>query len=267
MKPVTVIRGAGPIILGQPHSGTFVPDEIRANLNELGQDLRDTDWHVPQLYDGLLNSATVVRANFNRYVIDANRDPRGTSLYPGQNTTELVPASTFDGKPIWDRPPTGADIIAHLEKFHGAYHSTLAAEIARVKAKHGYAVLYDCHSIRSEIPYLFDDQLPDMNIGDNGGTTCSPLITAAIERVCVKQSKYSHVVNGRFKGGWTTRHYGNPKGGIHAVQMELAQHQYLASEKPPFNYNESKADALRVVLRNILEEIQQIVQSGRLMEI
>ncbi len=266
MRPVTVTRGAGPIILGQPHSGTFVPDEIWANLNQLGQDLRDTDWHVPQLYGGLLDGVTVVRANFSRYVIDANRDPKGISLYPGHNTTELVPTSTFDGAPIWHQLPTDTDIAFRLVKFHGAYHSALASEIARVKAEHGFAVLYDCHSIRSEIPYLFNDQLPDLNIGDNDGATCSPLITAAIEGVCAKQSKYSHIVNGRFKGGWTTRHYGNPRDGVHAIQMELAQHQYLASEKLPFHYDENKSNALRVVLRNILEAIQHSVQSSRLME-
>lgn len=266
MNPVTVIRGSGPIVLGQPHSGTYVPDEIWRHLNELGRGLQDTDWHVPQLYDGLLDGATIVRANFNRYVIDANRDPSGTSLYPGQNTTELVPTSTFDGVDIWHDRPSDADISDRLERFHSPYHKALTAEIARVKAEHGCAVLYDCHSIRSKIPRLFDDQLPDLNIGDNCGVTCSRALTAAIDSECAKQSAYSHVTNGRFIGGWTTRHYGNPKNGIHAVQMELAQRQYLACEKPPFNYDERKAEPLRDILRNILEKIQHIAQSGLLTE-
>ena len=266
MTPVTVMRGTGPIILGQPHSGTFVPEDIWANLNDLGRELRDTDWHVPQLYDGLLDGVTVVRANFSRYVIDANRDPQGASLYPGQNTTGLVPTSTFDNEVIWHGLPSDADIASRLNRFHGAYHSALEAEIARVKAEHGMAILYDCHSIRSEIPYLFDDQLPDMNIGDNGGTTCSPLVTAAIERVCSLQTQYSYIVNGRFKGGWTTRHYGNPEGGVHSVQMELAQCRYLQGEEPPFCYDEDKAENLRVVLRSILAEIQHAVQTGLVTE-
>ena len=157
MKPVTVIRGTGPVILGQPHSGTKIPDAIFSRLNETGRLLLDTDWHVPQLYDGLLPEATIVRANFSRYVIDANRAPDGTSLYPGQNTTELVPVSTFDGEPIWHTEPAQAEIAARLESFHRAYHSALQSEIVRVRRINGVAVLYDCHSIRSEIPHLFDD--------------------------------------------------------------------------------------------------------------
>ncbi len=267
MKPVTVIPGTGPIILGQPHSGTFVPDDIWANLNDTGRQLLDTDWHVPTLYDGLLDGVTLVRANFSRYVIDANRDPQGTSLYPGQNSTELVPTTTFDDCAIWHKPLSKADRSTRLDTYHRAYHLALQSEIERVKAAHGFAVLYDCHSIRSEIPHLFDDRLPDLNIGDNGGTTCSPHITAAIERVCARQTDYSHVVNGRFKGGWTTRHYGQPDEGVHAVQMELAQRLYLHSEEPPFVYDEEKAVNLRRVLRDILEEIQTTIQSNLVTEV
>ena len=266
MKLVTVIHGTGPVILGQPHSGTFVPDHIWANLNDTGRQLLDTDWHVPTLYGGLLDDVTVVRANFSRYVIDANRDPQGTSLYPGQNSTELVPITTFDDMPIWKDPLSEADQSMRLDTFHRVYHRALQCEIERVKAAHGFAVLYDCHSIRSEIPHLFNNSLPDLNIGDNGGTTCSPLITAVIERVCKRQTGYSHVVNGRFKGGWTTRHYGRPGEGVHAVQMELAQRLYLQSEEPPFTYDEQKAADLRRVLSDILEEIQTTIQTSLVTE-
>ena len=267
MKTVAVIPGTGPIILGQPHSGTFVPDDIWANLNDAGRQLQDTDWHVPSLYNGLLDGVTVVRANFSRYVIDANRDPQGTSLYPGQNTTELVPITTFDDKAIWHKTPSDIEKFNRLDAFHRAYHLALQSEIDRVKAEHGFAVLYDCHSIRSEIPHLFDDRLPDLSIGDNSGTTCSPHITAAIERICAGQADYSHVVNGRFKGGWTTRHYGWPDDGVHAVQMELAQRLYLQSEEPPFAYDEKKAVNLRRVIRAILEEIQTTIQTSLVTEV
>ncbi len=267
MKPVTVIHGTGPIIMGQPHSGTFVPDDIWENLNDTGRQLLDTDWHVPSLYDGLLDGVTIVRANFSRYVIDANRDPQGISLYPGQNSTDLIPATTFDDKAIWLKPLSEADKSMRLDAYHRVYHRALQSEIDRVKAEHGFAVLYDCHSIRSEIPHLFDDRLPDLNVGDNGGTTCLPHITAAIERVCAVAADYSHVVNGRFKGGWTTRHYGQPDEGVHAVQMELAQRLYLQSEKPPFAYDEKKAANLRRILADILEEIQITIQTNLVTEV
>jgi N-formylglutamate deformylase len=259
MKLVDVVQGSCPIILGQPHSGTLVPDDIYADLNDLGRQLVDTDWHVPQLYDGLLDNVTVVKANFSRYVIDPNRDPQGTNLYPGQNSTGLVPFSTFDGEPIWQTKPTTDDIQQRLKTYHGEYHQLLSAEIARVKGMHGVAVVYDCHSIRSKIPYLFDNLLPDLNIGDNSGKSCGNEITFGIEKVCQSIKTHTHVVNGRFRGGWTTRHYGNPQEGVHAVQMELAQRAYLKSESVPFDYDEKKASSLRSVLSDILQGITNTI--------
>jgi formiminoglutamase len=259
MKLVDIIQGDSPIILGQPHSGTYVPDHIYADLNELGRQLLDTDWHVPTLYDGLIEGATVVRANFSRYVIDANRSPEGTSLYPGQNTTTLVPLSSFDGEPIWKKVPTPDDIQERLNAYHRVYHQALEAEIARVRSKFGIAVLYDCHSIRSKIPFLFDDQLPDLNVGDSSGASCAPALTKAVAKVCNSVKTHSSVVNGRFKGGWTTRHYGQPESGIHAIQMELAQRAYLKTEVLPFEYDESKASSLRSVLSDIFKEISKTI--------
>ncbi|MEP1229334.1 MAG: N-formylglutamate deformylase [Litorimonas sp.] len=256
MNPVDVKEGHGPIILGQPHSGTYVPADIYEDLNELGRKLLDTDWHVPQLYENLLPDATIVSANFSRYVIDANRDPEGASLYPGQNTTQLVPLMSFDGKPIWENPPDEAKITRRKEVFHTAYHNALKAQIVRVKSAHGFAILYDCHSIRSEIPFLFDDRLPDFNIGDNDGMTCHNAITQAVHKACMAQAEFSYVVNGRFRGGWTTRYYGQPDIGVHAIQMELAQRRYLQTEEPPFAYDHDKAKPLRAILANILEAIQ-----------
>jgi formiminoglutamase len=252
MTPVHVTRGDGPVILAFPHVGTDLPEDVRAALNAEGRRLRDTDWHVDRLYDGLLPGATTVTATFHRYVIDANRDPAGTSLYPGQNTTGLVPLTDFDGQPIWDRPPDAAEIARRLAAFHAPYHAALAAEVARVRARHGIAILYDCHSIRSRIPFLFDGPLPDLNIGTNGGTTCDPRIAAAALRHAAART---HVLDGRFKGGWTTRHYGRPGQGVHAIQMELAQATHLATETPPFAWDAVKAAALRPVLAAILHDI------------
>ena len=187
-------------------------------------------------------------------MIDANRGPDDASLYPGQNTTGLVPLTDFDGQPIWQVEPSAEEIAERKEHFHAPYHAALAAEIERVRARHGVAILYDCHSIRSHIPFLFEGTLPDFNIGTNGGASCDPRIEAATLALCAATGR-SHVLNGRFKGGWTTRHYGQPARGVHAIQMELAQSTHLATEAPPFDYDPAKADALRVTLKAILTKL------------
>lgn len=260
MSAVEIRRGASPVILGFPHTGLYVPGPIAARLNPNGQLLADTDWHVDRLYDGLLEDATTVRATFHRYVIDANRDPAGVSLYPGQNTTGLVPETDFDGEPIWlpGEEPTEADVAERVRDFHAPYHAALASEIARVKKLHGLAVLFDCHSIRSRIPFLFDGELPSFNIGTNDGTTCAPEIEQAAVETCRAAETYTSVLNGRFKGGWTTRHYGRPDSGVHAIQMELAQSTHLAEEEPPFGYDTRKAEDLRQHLRFVLRRIETV---------
>ncbi|SMO88542.1 N-formylglutamate deformylase [Paracoccus laeviglucosivorans] len=254
MIPVQVAQGDSPVILGLPHTGTWLPRHIHAALNARGQLLADTDWHIEQLYDGLLPGVTTVRATFHRYVIDANRGPDDASLYPGQNTTGLVPLTDFDGEPIWDVSPTPDDIAARREQFHAPYHAALASEIARVRARHGVAVLYDCHSIRSHIPFLFPGTLPDFNIGTNSGASCAPAIEAAVHEVAAATGRPC-VLNGRFKGGWTTRHYGQPGTGVHAIQMELAQSTHLTHEAPPFAYDPDKSRELRVTLGAILTKL------------
>ena len=265
MNPVEITCGSSPVILGLPHTGTYVPPDIMGRLNAEGRKLRDTDWHVHTLYDGLLDGATTVRATFHRYVIDANRDPTGTSLYPGQSTTGLVPLTDFDNQPIWQpgAEPTADDITTRLKAFHAPYHDALRAEIDRVVALHGVAVLYDCHSIRSMCPFLFDGRLPDFNIGTNDGATSAPALEAAVTGICSETEGYNHVVNGRFRGGWTTRHYGRPRTGVHAIQMELAQATHLATETPPFDLDPGKAARLRKPLAAILARLQEIALTMR----
>ncbi|HCP82354.1 MAG TPA: N-formylglutamate deformylase [Octadecabacter sp.] len=258
MTPVTVTQGTSPIVLGLPHSGTFVPDDVVSSLNDTGRKLADTDWHIDRLYDGLLAGVTTVRAKFHRYVIDANRDPKGGSLYPGQNTTTLVPLTDFDGVGIWDTPPTSADVTRRCREFHTPYHEALQAELARVRGLHGVAILYDCHSIRSDIPFLFEGVLPDFNVGTNLGATCAAKIEATAVAICEDALGYSATVNGRFKGGWTTRHYGQPQSGIHSIQMELAQSTYLTHEEAPWTYDQGKADRLRPHLKHILTALAEL---------
>jgi formiminoglutamase len=252
--PVEVTRGDGPVVLGLPHAGIHVPEDIRGRLNETGRALTDADWHIHHLYAGLLAGVTTVRARVHRYVIDVNRDPFGESLYPGQNTTGLVPLTDFDGRPIWregDEPDAG-EVATRRAAFHAPYHAALEAELNRIRRLHGFAILYDCHSIRSRIPFLFEGILPDFNIGTFGGMTCAPGIEAAVAGICGAAEGYRTVLNGRFKGGWTTRHYGRPAEGLHAIQMELAQSTYLSAEAPPWACDAARADLLRSHLRTIL---------------
>ncbi len=264
MTPVEVLQGDAPVVLGLPHTGTFVPDDIRARLNGRGRTLADTDWHIDRLYEDLLPGATTVRATFHRYVVDANRDPAGASLYPGQNTTSLVPLTDFDGQPIWAEPPAAAEIETRCQQWHAPYHAALRAELDRVRDLHGVAILYDCHSIRSRIPFLFRGILPDFNIGTNDGVTCAPVIETAAYGLCLAEDAYSTVLNGRFKGGWTTRHYGRPHQGIHAIQMELAQSAYLGMETPPWPYDPVRAERLRRPLARLLGKLAHIALEGDL---
>ncbi len=263
MNAVDVIRGDGPLVLGQPHGGTFVSDKLMARMNARGRALSDTDWHIARLHDGLLPGATIVRSNVHRYVIDANRDPAGISLYPGQNTTGLCPVTDFDGADIWlpGQSPGEDEIEARRETYHAPFHAALTAELNRVQEIHGIAILYDCHSIRSEIPFLFKGRLPVFNIGTNDGETCSAVIEQEVYDRCRAERPESVVLNGRFKGGWTTRHYGRPDEGIHAVQMELAQRVYM-NEEPPWAYREDRAENVRPVLADILNSLDRLARSG-----
>lgn len=260
--PVEIVRGDLPLVLGVPHAGTFMPQAVRAGLNGTGAAFSDTDWHMDRLYEGLVPGATMVRATFHRYVIDANRDPSGQSLYPGQNTTGLVPLTDFDGNPLWREEPDESEIARRLELFHRPYHAALEAEIERVRARHGVAILYDCHSIRSHIPFLFEGRLPDFNIGTNHGATCAPEIEALAARVCGTAEGYTSVLNGRFVGGWTTRHYGRPHEGLHAIQMEIAQSCYM-DERAPWTYSEERSARLRPILQRLLEGLVELAPGLR----
>ncbi|ATG41474.1 N-formylglutamate deformylase [Phaeobacter piscinae] len=254
---IEVTQGASPLVLGLPHTGTDVPPEIWDCLNETGRALADTDWHIHDLYSGLAEEVTTVRTPIHRYVIDVNRDPAGISLYPGQNTTTLVPLTDFDGLPIWQegKEPDEAETARRRDVYHAPYHTALAAEMQRVKAIHGFAILYDCHSIRGDIPFLFEGRLPDFNTGTNLGKTCAPGIEAMTVANCEAAEGYTSVLNGRFKGGWTTRHYGRPAEGYHAIQLELAQATYC-EEAAPWTYLPERADRLRAHLTKILTDLK-----------
>lgn len=251
--------GNSPLLLTQPHGGTEIPDPILARLNQHGQARADTDWHISRLYADLIDDVTIVSTPIHRYVIDANRDPADRSLYPGQNTTGLCPTTTFDGTDIYldGQAPSIDEIRERQQLYHQPYHDALSEHLAKIRHQHGYAILYDCHSIRSLVPYLFEGKLPDFNIGTNSGHSCFASIENAVETICESSAGYSSVTNGRFKGGWTTRHYGNPEQGYHAIQMELAQCNYML-ETAPRSYDETKASKLRAILARILTSLTNI---------
>ncbi len=240
-------------MLAQPHGGTEVPEDIYRCLNADGRALADTDWHISRLYENLVDDITIVSTPVHRYVVDVNRNPSDESLYPGLNTTGLCPTTTFDGVDIYlpGQMPSADEINTRQKIFHQPYHDALGAQLERLRQKHGYVVLYDCHSIRSQLPYLFEGRLPDFNIGTNNGITCDPEFQSEVENICSAQASYGWVSNGRFKGGWTTRYYGQPESGYHAIQMELAQRNYML-ESAPWTYNQSHAELLRSVLKQIL---------------
>ncbi len=256
-----VRRGSAPLLLSMPHTGTTIPPSIEASLVSPWLARKDTDWWVDQLYEfaaGL--GASTVRTAISRTVVDPNRDPSGASLYPGQATTELCPTTTFDGEPLYraGRAPAPEDITARRREYFEPYHRAIEQELARLHGLHGIVVLYDCHSIRSAIPRLFAGTLPHLNLGTFSGASCSRDLTRRIEAVC-DGTAFSRITNGRFKGGYTTRHYGRPQHGVHAVQMELACRGYLREPPGPVDernwpcaWDQALAGPMRAVLEQIL---------------
>jgi N-formylglutamate deformylase len=259
---LTVLRGSEPLVVTMPHTGTELVAGIEAGLVSPWLARKDADWWIDRLYDfagGL--GATVIRTAISRTVIDVNRDPSGASLYPGQATTELCPTTTFDGEPLYREGHTpGADEIrARRRTYFEPYQRAVTTQIERLRAQHSTVVLYDCHSIRSQIPRLFEGMLPNFNIGTNSGLSCSPALTAQIEAIC-GETDFSHVTNGRFKGGYTTRRHGRPADGVHAVQMELACRGYMwepLGEVDPDNWPTTYGEALSAPMRATLQRILQ----------
>jgi N-formylglutamate deformylase len=256
-----VTRGEAPLVVSIPHAGTLIPPDIEARLVSPWLARKDADWWLGELYafaDGL--DATVVRTGVSRTVIDVNRDPSGVSLYPGQATTGLCPVDTFDGEPLYlpGQEPGAAEIARRRIAFFDPYHASLEAELDRLVALHGKVVLYDAHSIRSRAPRLFDGELPQFNIGTNSGAACGRGLTGRVEAAC-DATGLPRVTDGRFKGGWITRHYGQPDQGVHALQMELACRGYvdeppvLTPQTWPTPYAAARAAPLRAALTDVLK--------------
>jgi formiminoglutamase len=269
---LVVERGEAPLVLSVPHAGTELPGDIGSQLVSSWLARKDTDLYVDRLYSfaaGL--GATVIRTLVSRTMIDVNRDPEGRSLYPGQATTELCPTTTFDGEPLYraGAEPDAPAIATRRMQYFAPYHSAIAGEITRLRRKHGKVVLYDAHSIRSAVPRLFEGTLPVFNLGTNSGQSCAPELERALEEIC-GASGMPTVVNGRFKGGYITRHYGQPDGGVHAVQLELAMRGYLdepagdlREDNWPPAYDATRAAALIATLQRLVAQCLSYVQPAR----
>jgi len=254
METYTLHPGTVPLIVSLPHDGIVVPDEIAARMTERARSVPDTDWHVSRLYAFARDlGASIIVPKYSRYVVDLNRPPDDTSLYPGQNTTGLCPLVQFSGAPVYlpCQEPSQEEVAARVQQYWRPYHDALSAETARIKVRHGRAVVWEGHSIRSVVPFLFDGRLPDINLGTSGGASCSTLLQQRLTHVLETQNDYSFVVNGRFKGGYITRHYGRPAESVEAVQLELAQLNYM--DEDSFEYADDRAMSLQRVIRALLE--------------
>jgi formiminoglutamase len=254
---LTVEPGRVPLIVSVPHAGSAILPELGGRLESLWLARKDADWHVRELYDFALGlGATLVATDLSRTVIDLNRDPSGASLYPGQTTTGLCPTETFDGELLYRAgcAPDPAEIDERTRLYHLPYHAALTFEIARLKAQFGAVALLDAHSIRSHAPRLFDGALPEINIGAYDGRSCAPELVRRIEAIFAG-GPFSHVTNGRFKGGYITRAYGAPEKGVHAVQIELAMRAYLdePADPTPANWPTAYAPARAAALRERLQ--------------
>ena len=248
-------HGALPLVLSLPHVGTTIPSGLKSRYTERALQVEDTDWHLERLYDfAKALGVSVIVPRLSRYVIDLNRPPDDAPMYPGASNTELCPTRFFNGDSLYveGATPGAAEINRRRATYWQPYHDALRAELERVRAESGYALLWDGHSIRSEIPWLFDGKLPDLNLGTASETSCADSLRNALVNELQRNSQYTHAADGRFKGGYITRNYGRPRENIHAVQMEMCQSLYMR-EARPFDYLDDKAQQVQPLLRRLLE--------------
>ena len=255
----TLQRGSTPLVISFPHVGTLIPPDQQARYTPRALQVEDTDWFLDRLYTfaGEMG-ATLIVPRHSRYLVDLNRDSSNAPMYPGQNNTELCPTRHFTSELIYleGQAPDDAEIERRVATYWQPYHDALRDAVAQRRAVHGHAVLFDAHSIRSTLPWLFEGTLPHMNIGTAGGASCAPALGAAVAALLAAQQDYSHVINGRFKGGHITRHFGSPKHDVHAVQLEMCWCAYM-DETPPCRWHEARAEAVTPLLRQLVQTLLQ----------
>ena len=247
--------GSRPLLVSLPHVGTRIPPELRPAFVTRAQNVEDTDWHLDQLYAFVRDlGASLIVPHYSRFVIDLNRPPENTPMYAGANNTELCPTRFFSGDPLYraGRAPDAAAIDERRQRYWQPYHNALKAEMARLHAQHGHAVLFDGHSIKSELPWLFEGKLPDLNLGTASGASCAPTLRNALQGALQAQNGFTQVVDGRFKGGYITRRFGRPASGQHSVQLEMCWSTYM-QEQPPYAVEAVRAAALAPVLHTLVQ--------------
>lgn len=254
MSPFHFKTGTTPLLISMPHVGTAIPDAIASTMTDAALIKADTDWHLPLLYNMAERLGVgIISAQYSRYVIDLNRPQEDGNLYPGQDTTGLCPVDTFAKQPLYQprEIPNAEEIARRIEQYWRPYHTQLKQELERLHQLHGVALLWDAHSIASHVPRFFEGKLPDFNFGTADQRSCSLDLERQLEATIKPFSAFSHVVNGRFKGGYITRHYGRPDQGIHAVQLEMSQSIYM-NETAPFAYRDDLAERVQPVLNTLL---------------
>ena len=242
------------MLVSMPHLGTVLPDELKSNYVPRALQTEDADWHLDLLYDFLKNmDASILTPVYSRYVIDLNRPPDDAPMYPGASNTELCPTRFFTGDPLYKTgcEPDASEKFRRREKYWQPYHQALSGELIRLRSLHANVLLWDAHSIRGEIPWLFKGKLPDLNVGTANGLAAAESVGMAVMGVCAKQETFTHILNGRFKGGYITRQYGNPQAGIHAVQLEKCQSVYM-DELPPYRYQPNLAAKVQPLLQQMM---------------
>lgn len=252
--------GSSPLLISVPHAGTQIPEALQNLFTPKALQVADTDWYLDTLYDfAIAQGASLIAPQFSRYVIDLNRPPEDAPMYPGVNNTGLCPFTDFEGASIYKEgsAPDAHQIATRRMMFWQPYHAAIEAELARIKSVHGFAVLLDGHSIKSHLPWLFEGQLPDLNIGTANGSSCSKALREAIGRLLESQQDYSHVIDGRFKGGYITRNYGQPDKQIHAIQLEMCWSTYMTEQSP---YVIDPQRQLKITA--LLQQLTQLLAKG-----
>lgn len=249
------IPGDSAVLVSIPHGGVEVPGPIAQRMHDHARALPDTDWHVAELYEfAPVLGAAVLSARFSRYVIDLNRGVDGAALYRGADNTELCPTTAFDRQPIYrdGRAPDPEEIAARVETYWRPYHERLSREIEQRRRRFGYAIVLDAHSIAARVPRFFEGRLPDFNLGTNGGQSCADSVRRNAERALDRFDVFSRVTDGRFRGGYITRHYGQPDRGVHAIQLELSQATYLGEDG---HLDPAHVDEVRPALRALVSAL------------
>jgi N-formylglutamate deformylase len=248
-------RGTTPLLVSLPHAGTHIPPDIADRLQPRALQVEDTDWFLDRLYAFAAEmGASLIVPRHSRYVVDLNRPSDNQPMYAGTNNTELCPTRFFSGDPLYreGKAPADAEVAQRVARYWQPYHDALRGELARLKAEHGHALLFDGHSIKSELPWLFEGKLPDLNLGTASGAACAPSLRAALAAVLQSQDAFTVAIDGRFKGGHITRHYGRPGDAIHAVQLEMCWSTYMR-ETPPFAWDDAHAARVQPLLRRLLQ--------------